>query len=121
VFPLGLHRAYLDDPRGAWAYRIASLAAAGAAFLDWRAASVIAALVLGAAAYDVYWVDRRVTALNKTIRKQVYLSQTAGPPPDFKGREISEDGAPRARAPSFAEQERLLRQLARDRDASGDA
>lgn len=118
VFPLGLHRAYLDDPRGAWAYRIASLAAALAALVDWRAAGAITALVLGAAAYDLYWIDRRVTALNKAIRKQVYLSQTAGPPVGFKGRALGEDTAAAERAPSFAEQERILRALARDRDAA---
>jgi hypothetical protein len=130
AFPLGLHRAYLDDRRGAWAYRIASLAAAGAALVDWRVAALVALALLGAAAFDLYWIDRRVTALNKAIRKRVYLSQTAGPPPGFKGRAIDETGAAPPRAPSFAEQERLLRALARenrtpsshtDGDASGNA
>jgi len=120
VFPLGLHRAYLDDPRGAWAYRTASLAAAGAAFADWRWAAAIGALLIGAVIYDLFWIDRRVVALNKAIRKQVYLGQTAGPPPGFKGREIAEDAGVPSRAPSFAEQERLLRAMARRRHAAAD-
>ncbi|MCC6610716.1 MAG: TM2 domain-containing protein [Burkholderiales bacterium] len=116
AFPLGLHRAYLDDRRGAWAYRVASLAGVGALLLDWRAAALLGLALLGAAAYDLFWIDRRVTLLNKAIRKRVYLSQTAGPPPGFRGRTIDEPGAA-PRPLSFAEQERLLRAMARDRGA----
>lgn len=116
AFPLGLHRAYLDDRRGAWAYRLSTLGAALAALADWRAAAAIALVVVGAAVYDIAWIDRRVVALNKAIRKQVYLSQGEGPPPGYRGREGDEDAAGQ-RAPSFAEQERLLRELSRATDA----
>lgn len=113
AFPLGLHRAYLDDARGAWAYRLATVAAAGAALLDWRAGAALALLVAVAAVYDLYWIDRRVVALNKAIRRRIYLSQGAAPPPGYRGREFGER-TPAGRAPSFAEQERLLRALAKD-------
>jgi hypothetical protein len=118
AFPLGLHRSYLDDPRGAWAYRVASAIAVIAAAVDWRPAAGIAALIAGALLYDVFWIDRRVVALNKAARMKVYLSQTSGAPAGFKGR-YAEDDAPTSRAPSFAEQERLLREIARiQRDGS---
>lgn len=113
AFPLGLHRAHLDDPRGAWAYRAATAAAVAAAFLDWRAGAAIALLLAAAALYDLYWIDRRVVALNKAIRRRIYLSQGAAPPPGYRGRELGERPAA-ARAPSFAEQERVLRALATD-------
>jgi hypothetical protein len=106
--PLGLHRAYLEDRSGAWLWRIASLVTVGAAFWNLRVAAGLVAALLAAAAYDAWWIDRRVTGLNKRIRRDVFLAGQA-PPPGYTGRVIDEPGS---RAPSFAEQERLLRELA---------
>jgi hypothetical protein len=113
AFPLGLHRRYLDDPRGAWLYRAGSALAVAGAFVDWRFAGVVAALIAAALIYDLFWIERRVVALNKTIRKKIYLSQAPGAPEGFKGH-YTDDGEPAraTRVPSFAEQERLLRELA---------
>jgi len=60
LFPLGLHRAYLEDVRGAWVYRVASIAA----LLAWWfgpgwAALVLVALIVGFAVYDIRWIDDR--------------------------------------------------------------
>jgi hypothetical protein len=110
VAPLGLHRAYLDSPRGAWAWRAAGLAVVLLA--AWAPAAGLAGaavLIVGAVA-DAFWIDRRITAVNKDLRRAVYLGHGAAPPPGFAGRDA--DGAPN-RVPSFAEQERLLRELAR--------
>lgn len=119
AFPLGAHRAYLDEPRGAWAYRgLSVLAAAGFAagwsWLGWAAAAALA----GWTVHDLRWIDDRVAALNKRLRMQVYLRQGAGAPAGFRGRYTDDAPAGEAarspgRAPSFAEQERLLRELAR--------
>lgn len=122
AFPLGLHRGYLDEPRGAWGYRALSLLAAagfvaGWAWLGWAAAAALAGWV----AFDLRWIDDRVAAVNKRLRMRVYLRQGAGPPPGFRGRYTDDapagepGGKPAGdgRAPSFAEQERLLRELAR--------
>jgi hypothetical protein len=113
VFPLGLHRRYLDDPRGAWLYRAAAALAVIGVFVDWRVAVVIGALIAAALVHDIFWIERRVVALNKAIRTKVYLSQAPGAPEGFKGR-YTDDAEPArpARVPSFAEQERLLRELA---------
>lgn len=136
LFPLGLHRGYLDEPRGAWGYRaLACLAAAGVAagwgWLAWPAAAALVAWAL----FDLHWIDRRIVALNKQLRMQVYLGQGPGAPRDFRGRYTDDpleeylqtkdaerpgggaalSAAPGRRAPSFAEQERLLRELARRR------
>ncbi len=118
VAPLGLHRAYLEDRRGAWLWRAAAAALVGAALLDLRAAFALAAPLVAALAYDAWWIDRRVTAINKRLRQEVYLSQAASPPPGFAGRAFPEPGG---RPPSFAEQERLLRERAGRRkiDAAG--
>jgi hypothetical protein len=71
------------------------------------------------ALYDLVWIDRRVVALNKRIRRDVYLSTGTAPPDGYKGRYMEdadkEEQAPRGpgkRVLSFAEQERLLRELA---------
>jgi hypothetical protein len=139
AFPLGLHRSYLDDPRGAWGYRGLTLAtAAGAAAgWPWVAWAAVAALV-GWALFDIRWIDNRVAALNKRLRMQVYLGAAPGAPKDFRGHHTDDPltdylevkkaerpgaaaaGPPTAsgRAPSFAEQERLLRELARRRSGS---
>jgi len=116
AFPLGLHRAYLDDHRGAWLYRAASVISLALIALDWRAASVAALLLVAALVHDLFWIDRRVVTLNKAIRTRVYLSQAPGAPQGFKGQYTDDDEPVRApRTPSFAEQERLLRELAKRR------
>lgn len=116
VFPLGLHRAYLDDPRGAWLYRAASVIAVATAVMDWRLAVPIGCLIAAALVLDIFWIDRRIVALNKAIRVKVYLSQSDGAPQGFKGQYTDDDAPVRAsRTPSFAEQEQMLRELARQR------
>jgi hypothetical protein len=112
AFPLGAHRAYLREPRGAWAYRVASLVALACLAIDWRASAMLAGVVLAAALLDLYWIRQRVTALNKELRMQAYLRPVAGAPAGFRGR-FTEDGEPPSRAPSFAEQESLLAEIER--------
>lgn len=119
-FPLGAHAIYLDRPRRALPY--AALSAAGAALYAATADLRLAALPLGACAalalYDLAWIRRRLVELNKQIRMRVYLSQTPGAPEGFRGHYTDEtaDLPPRGRrAPSFAEQEEMLRELARRR------
>ncbi|HUJ86422.1 MAG TPA: hypothetical protein VLX30_06175 [Burkholderiales bacterium] len=73
AFALGAHRAYLHDRFGAWAYRLASAAALGLAWVDARAAGVVALVVLAAALYDLARLDARITRVNKAIRMRVYL------------------------------------------------
>jgi hypothetical protein len=92
--PLGLHRAYLDDRAGAWLWRAATAAAAAAAVWDLRVGGAIAAAMVLWAALDAWWIDRRVTALNKRIRREVFLAGEA-PPPGYAGRVIDPPAAPR--------------------------
>ncbi len=118
AFPLGLHRAYLDDPPGAWAYRGASVIAVAAIAFDWRLAVPIAGLAAAALVHDYFWIERRIVALNKAIRVKIYLSQSPGAPPGFAGQYTDDAAPPRTpRTPSFAEQEQLLRELAKRRRA----
>jgi hypothetical protein len=136
LFPLGVHRFYLHDRRGGLAYAGATLAAAAAAGAGYWliAAGIVCAQALVALA-DALRIEARLAAVNKRLRMQVYLSQGAGAPPGFRGHHTDEafedylrvkeaevpghapagqtPPAPGARAPSFAEQERLLRELAR--------
>lgn len=119
LFPLGLHRDYLDAHGTAWCWRATSVAAIIALWSEahWVAAGIGAAM-LCFAVYDLFWIDRRVTTLNKALRKDAYLSKSnPGAPPGFRGR-LGDDSASAAgahasgRVPSFAEQERLLRDIA---------
>ncbi len=73
LFPLGLHRFYLGEPRGGMAYPALGLAALLAGGLWWLPLGGMLALAL----YDLYWIDGRVTALNKRIRLEAFLK---GPP-----------------------------------------
>jgi hypothetical protein len=93
-------------------WRSAFLLTVCVALWDPRAGLGCGVALLAAAAYDAWWIDRRVTALNKHIRREVFLAGEA-PPPGYAGRVIT---APGGRPPSFAEQERLLRELTRKRD-----
>lgn len=141
LFPLGLHRDYLASSAGAWTYRAGSVLAVAALLigLPWLAAAL--AIALSAfAVYDIRWIDNRIAALNKKARVEV-LKTTATPPPvGYKGRytdatpndpdhledyvkikeqergghtpfdKTAPSGQPK-RAPSFAEQEAMLREM----------
>lgn len=118
-FPLGLHHAYLENPAGAWLFRGLTLLAAALAFFDWRATAAAGLVMVLLALYDLVWIDRRVIALNKSIRREVFLSAGATPPDGYRGRYDVETppaapASPRRgqRVLSFAEQEKLLRELA---------
>jgi hypothetical protein len=124
AFPLGLHRDYLRDRRGAWLFRlgtVACLVAVAANALVF--AGLIALGIIAAAAIDLARIDALVAAVNKRLRMEVYLGTTAGAPPGFRGHYTDDAPAATARneAPegerpaSFAEQEELLRQIARSR------
>jgi hypothetical protein len=119
AFPLGLHHVYLENPAGAWLFRGLTLLAAALAFFDWRAAAAAGVVMVLLALYDLAWIDRRVVGLNKAIRRNVFLSAGAIPPDGFRGRYDDAEHAPvppprrrGQRVLSFAEQEKLLRELA---------
>jgi hypothetical protein len=123
-FPLGAHRFYLEDRRGALLYCVGSAAAAvglvaGAAPVGWALGTLLA----GAALLDIAWVEKAVVRVNKRLRIEVYMNQTAGAPAGYRGRFADDatgaDAAARdARASSFAEQERRLRESAGKRNRS---
>jgi hypothetical protein len=127
LFPLGLHRSYLHDRRGAWLYRSVTLLGVVALLLGqgWLAGLALAA---GAAfaVRDLVRMEDAVARVNKKLRMDVYLSQAPGAPPGFRGRYTDGPQAERdefrggepgeareartgERAPSFAEQEKRLR------------
>jgi len=138
LFPLGLHRAYLQDRRGAWLFRAASLLCVAAYLLNRPViGGVLLAALAAGALYDLFRMENRVARINRQLRVQVYLGQTSGAPPGFKGRftdnalgeypqdrdQECSDAAPThgrpSRLPSFAEQEKLLRELAATRRGNG--
>lgn len=141
LFPLGLHRAYLDDTRGAWVYRIATLTAIATWWLGsaWGALG-IATVAAAFALYDIRWIEDRAATINKVLRMKTYMSKNGAPAPrGFRGRYTDDslddyvklkeqergghvlpgkDPAlnSRSRAPSFAEQEAMLKALAQSRE-----
>lgn len=145
VFPLGLHRDYLQSQGPAWAYRAATVTALGLLWygMPWPASALLLGLLI-AAAVDIRWIDTRIASINKQLRMAVLKSTGTAPPPGYRGRYT--DDAPAAadhlaeyirvkerergghrpidpaetpdpksdaprRAPSFAEQEAMLREL----------
>ena len=137
LFPVGMHRIYLDSPGAAWVYRLLTLAIIAGFLLGYAIpALILLAGQIGFALYDIRWIEDRVAALNKIMRMNVYLKQGAGAPKSFRGR-YTDDGlddyisgkeqergghtpiipstrpATTSRMPSFAEQEAMLRELAK--------
>ncbi|OGA51397.1 MAG: hypothetical protein A3G24_19270 [Betaproteobacteria bacterium RIFCSPLOWO2_12_FULL_62_13] len=101
LFPLGLHRDYLHDRRGAWLYRGGTLLGV-AALLSGQTS--LAGLVLAAgAAFAIY-------DLVRTDDRQPGTQEDSGHEPL-----PSADTRTGRRASSFAEQEKRLRELAATR------
>ena len=82
-FPFGAHRWYLREPIGATAYCMRTLAL----FAAWLAGLP----ALGFALFDLWWIDRRVTRLNKLLRMRAYLRPGAGGPPPGYTRRFGKD------------------------------
>lgn len=140
AFPLGLHRDYLASPAGAWAYRGAAIAAVALLFTPyWQAAALLGAGLTAAAAFDIRWIDDRVAALNKAARRRLTLRKDLAPPPGYRGRQFGDEleqyvkdketeraghgdsaapqhGSTASRMPSFAQQEALLKEIARAKE-----
>lgn len=123
-FPLGLHRAYLDDARGAWAWRLATLVTLGLAWFEPRAALATAGAMLVVALVDLALIEHRVIARNKALRIEAWLRPAPGAPAGFRGHYTDAAGddapAPGSRAPSFADQERMLAAIAREKKRRGE-
>jgi len=94
LFPLGLHRFYLAEPRGGWAFVVLSLFVAATFWLTppwWWLLPL--AVLLGLAIYDLFWIDRRVVSVNKELRIQLFLRKGKNPPKDYQGRYTDEPDA----------------------------
>ncbi|APZ43911.1 hypothetical protein [Acidihalobacter ferrooxydans] len=141
LFPLGVHRWYLREPRGALAYLGLTAASIAGGLVFGRPGFAIPAVIeLAWAMFDLYWVEQRVIALNKQLRMQQFMRPGTEPPKDYRGRySDDEDGLDaylkvkereraghqpadqsadppqkvRPNMPSFAEQEAMLRDLTR--------
>lgn len=146
LFPLGAHRLYLQSRPFAVLYT----ALTALTIILWMAAPdprwgllpLAAAGLL--ALYDLWWIDGRITALNKQLRMELYLGAGAAAPPGYRGRYVDEPdespleeyrrekeqeraghqpvsgtATPSRKAPSFSEQEAMLRDLAKRRKRPG--
>lgn len=136
LFPTGMHRTYLNSPQGAWAFRLLSLGILICFGLGYMLpAWILLAVQTGFALYDIRWIETNVASLNKAMRMSVYLKPGNAAPKSFKGR-YTDDGlddyisskeqergghtpiqpaasTSASRIPSFAEQEAMLRELAK--------
>ena len=116
LFPVGAHRFYLAEALGGLVYVAATAALLAFAVAGWTVAALVASAVLvSLAAFDLWWIDRRVTDLNKRLRMRAYLRPVPGAPPGFKGRLTDAADTPASRPASFTEQERLLTEIERAR------
>lgn len=145
-FPLGLHRFYLHSPAIGLLYPILSgiiliLGWLVPIWTVWLTPIIPAGLAL----YDLFWMRDRIPELNKSLRMAAYLGHGAKPPAGYQGRYPGSDdheallsayvrgkeseragvggrdanvGSGRG-APSFAEQEKMLRALQERQPAAG--
>lgn len=143
--PVGLHRLYLGDRRGALACLVLTLASA---LVGWTVSAIgtLALLVpLALTAVEAFRLETLIAHANRRIRMELFLRKDAVPPAGYRGRSFgaAEDAreemehylrekdkeAPGHQAPgnapgpgrrrlSFAEQERLLKELARRQEDS---
>ena len=95
LYPLGLHRAYLENPLGAWLYRAGfALALLGYFVLHRRCVgSAFIILLTAAAVYDVRWIDDRIAELNKALKLAAYRARPKTAPAGFRGR-YTDDNLP---------------------------
>jgi hypothetical protein len=70
AFPLGAHRWYLRERYGALAYIALTVMAFAFPWVAFGSAAL--------ALFDLWWIDRRVTRLNKRLRMQIALQGGAG-------------------------------------------
>ena len=86
LFPLGVHRDYLEDRLGGWSYRLGTAACIGVTvWLGPVPGSAVALALAVAAVADLARMESRLASINKRLRIQVYLGQTAGAPANFRG------------------------------------
>lgn len=140
LFPLGLHRFYLDSPRGALGQLALTLIALFSGLLVHPAGFAALALVALWGVVDLFWIPRRLPEVNKQERIDLFMSAGAAPPPGYRGRypdeadpeallsdyaatkereraghqPANQGPEPGGRFPSFAEQERLLKEMNRN-------
>lgn len=118
AFPSGAHRWYLGQRRSALLFPLLTAGVVAAAHAGWTAAALVLALALGALlVHDMLTLERRLTSVNKQLRMAIYLGQGAAAPAGFRGRYSGTADAAGAetprRMPTVAEQEALLREIAR--------
>jgi hypothetical protein len=112
LFPLGLHRLYLRDPHSSLCYLTASPAGALLYEASQAAPAFFLALLIAAAGItDTFRIERRLVSVDKQLRKEVFLAQTATPAPSDRVRPVDP-----VSSPSFVQQERLLAEIARRRN-----
>lgn len=91
-FPLGLHRIYLMERKGALGFVFLSvLTAVMAVWLPTPAWILPTGALLSWALFDLYWIDGRVVALNKKLRMQLFLRKGQRPPKEYRGRYTDDD------------------------------
>lgn len=91
LFPLGLHRLYLNDRKGFGGYLALTLIAVvlGLVAPLWTIALPLILSALGAL-IDIRWIDDQIARLNKQLRMQIFFKQSGGAPKGYKGRYVDE-------------------------------
>ncbi len=119
IFPLGAHRWYLGEQRSAALFPVLTAAALAGWLAGSSTITLTVLLVLGILlVWDLLTLENRIVAFNKRQRMAVYLSRTpgSGAPDGFRGRfdaDAPSDSDTTSRMPTLAEQEAMLRRLAK--------
>lgn len=135
LFPIGAHRVYLKSSALGLVYT--ALTALGIIFsISDSAGLPFFALEVAFALFDLWWIDKRVLDLNKSLRMHLLMQKGMQTPEDYRGRYVDETHLvdeysnlkasekvsdkrafsqptelPGKHIPSFAEQEKLLNEL----------
>lgn len=146
LFPLGLHRFYLRQvvPAIFALIGLDLIAVAGLVMFGFGGGWSFLLPLAVAGLYELWWIDRRVTEINKELRMNLYLRKGYSPPKDYRGRVADNDqliedyqlekeqekvgGTAKEATPSlgrqhvmsFSEQEKLLREMKKARAKKDD-
>ena len=121
IFPLGIHQFYLGQAKKGSLYIILTLLLLAFANVSPFISAIIGFIEVMMMFKDIKGMEETVSTYNKELKMKLSLQQDQKTPEDFKGKYTDNDNnesSTQQKILSFAEQEALLKELARQKKDS---